>query len=138
MFKITVGPKGTTPTRGSEESAGYDIRSAVDLKITPGKQVAISTQIHMQIPIGWVGFIKSRSGLALKHCIEVKAGVIDSDYRGEVKVLLYNYGESAFSVKKGDKIAQLVIIPCMITQPMKIGVLNRTGRGSGGFGSTGK
>jgi len=137
-LQVLVNEGGTLPTKGTPGSAGYDLRSAVDFKIAPGKQLLISTELQMIIPLGYVGFIKSRSGLGLKSSIEAKIGVIDSDYRGEVKVLLYNYGDSTFTGKKGDKIAQLVVLQCMTSQPVSVVSLSSTVRGAGGFGSTGK
>lgn len=138
MFKVVLGDGGQLPTRGSEESAGYDLRCAVDVKISPGRQVLVSTQVYAQIPIGWVGLIKPRSGLGLRKMVETKIGVIDSDYRGEIKVLLYNYGTETFTSKKGNKIAQMIIVPCMITHPIETNLISNTQRGAGGFGSTGK
>jgi dUTP pyrophosphatase len=82
--------------------------------------------------------VAPRSGLAVKHCIQVGAGVIDPDYTGEIKVVLFNHGPSDFEIKKGDRIAQLVLEKCMTPLIKEISVVEETERGSGGFGSTGK
>lgn len=118
--------------------AGYDIASDVDAWVPPGSQLAIGTGARMQIPDGYCGILKSRSGLAAKENIHVAAGVIDSSYRGEILVLLRNEGHSAFTVRIGDRIAQMVIVP-VFTGPLRVMVrLPGTERGEDGFGSTGR
>ena len=127
------------PTKGSSGAAGYDIYADQDIQMGPETSGLISTGFAVSIPRGYVGIIKSRSGLAVAG-IEVGAGVIDSDYRGEVKVLLRNLSFSAeFKAKRGDRIAQLLVVaiaPHLIVQ--KKDKLEPSERGSGGFGSTGK
>ena len=137
-MQVKLSSGAISPTRGTVESAGYDLRALTDFKIPSDEQLLVSTGVRMKIPIGWVGLIKDRSSMAFKHKICTKAGVIDSDYRGEIKVLLHNYGEKSYSAKAGDKIAQMVILQCLITTPKIVDNLDETERGSGGFGSTGK
>ncbi len=129
---------GHTPIKGTAGSAGYDIHSSVDTVVAPGEHKAISTDVYTEFPGDTVCFIKPRSGLAFKFAIDVLAGVVDSDYRGEIKVILINHGSSPFHVKSGDRIAQLVFLGLT---PHGTNVVEPTvhagARGDGGFGSTG-
>ena len=93
------------PTKGSIDSAGYDLYSAEEMEVLPWKRRVVGTQIAIKVPKGTYGSIAPRSGLAAKHGIDVGAGVIDADYRGEVKILLINHSNVKFEVKKGDRIA---------------------------------
>ena len=97
----------------------------------------VGTGIALSIPDGLYGRVAPRSGLAVKHCINVGAGVIDPDYTGEVKVVLFNHGTEDFEIKKGDRIAQLILEKCETPMIKEIGLLEETLRGDGGFGSTG-
>lgn len=124
-------------TKGSEFSAGYDIRSHEDIWVLRRSSVSVGTGLSISIPEGTVGIVKSRSGLSFKNNIEVGAGVIDSDYRGEVKVKLYNHGNEDFKVCKGDRIAQIIVFPVFNTDVLKVDNLDDTDRGSNGFGSSG-
>jgi dUTP pyrophosphatase len=128
----------TAPKRMNEFDAGYDISSADDYIIYPGPHhQAVSTKIAVAIPPGYYGRIAPRSGLAFKYGIDVLAGVIDSGYRNEIKVILVNHGDKNFTICTGDRIAQL-IIEKIITPPVEIvDELDSTERGMGGFGSTG-
>ena len=96
------------PSKGTDLFAGYDLSSLEDFTLNPTKRHMFKTGISIQIPEGWYGRIAPRSGLALKKGIDVLAGVIDSDYRGEIGIILYNSGDEPFNVKKGDSIAQLI------------------------------
>lgn len=120
---------------------GFDIKSSVDVEIPPKGRAAVSTGLHVSIPEGFVGLCKARSGTSFTYGIEVGAGVIDSDYRGEVKVNLYNNGDTTYKVNKGDRIAQLVIC-CIYMDTAKevdtVAELGETERGFKGFGSSGK
>jgi len=127
------------PTRGSDGAVGYDLYSTEDTVVP--RQVGralIGTGIALVLPPGVYGRVAPRSGLAVKYCINVGAGVIDPDYTGEVKVVLFNHGENDFEVKKGDRIAQLILERCE-TPPIGeiINLVKETERGSSGFGSTG-
>lgn len=129
------------PELGSSGSAGYDLRSNQDGYLGVGDRAVVPTGLAVQIPVGYAGFIQPRSGLAAKHGITVlnTPGLIDSDYRGELKVILYNASKyEYYEVKKGDKIAQLVIQKVETPGIFEVDELDATVRGEGGFGSTGK
>lgn len=127
------------PTKGSEHSAGYDLYSCCNSLIYPQERALVKTGIVLEIPEGYYGRIAPRSGLALKNGIDVMAGVIDSDYRGEIGVILYNTDKNVpFHIKIGDRIAQLIIEKYHTFDIEKVETLNPTQRNSGGFGSTGK
>lgn len=130
----------TIPSRGSEHAAGLDLHSADWGVLAPGERGLFSTGIAVAIPNGHVGYIRPRSGLALKHGIDVLGGVIDSDYRGNVGVILINHGSAHFEVEAGDRIAQLVIHPLTqfeVHEVALVSELAQSARGTGGFGSTG-
>lgn len=125
------------PVKGSEHAAGYDL-FAIEETVVPARgKILVSTGIAMAIPIGNYGRVAPRSGLAAKNFIDVGAGVIDADYRGEVKVLLFNFAETEFKVNAGDRIAQLIIEKYTRTEIEECDDLDATVRGDGGFGSTG-
>jgi dUTP pyrophosphatase len=127
------------PTRGSDGSVGYDLYSVVDTVVpSQAGNTIVGTGIALCIPLDCYGRIAPRSGLAAKHCIQVGAGVIDPDYTGEIKVVLFNHGTEDFEIKKGDRIAQLILERCETPIIKEIGLLDETLRGSDGFGSTGK
>ena len=132
-----LNPKAFLPSKGSEHAAGYDLYSIDTLTIPAHGKSLVSTGIAMQIPIGNYGRVAPRSGLAVKNFVDVGAGVIDADYRGEVKVLLFNFGEVDFQINHGDRIAQLIIEKYTRTDIEEVEDLNETERGEGGFGSTG-
>jgi dUTP pyrophosphatase len=129
------------PSPASPGSAGVDLRAAVEgeLVIRPGERLLVPTGVVLEIPPGWEGQVRPRSGLALRHGIGIlnAPGTIDSDYRGEVGVILVNLGESPFSLRRGDRIAQLVLSPVQAVEWEEAEELEESGRGSGGFGSTG-
>lgn len=118
--------------------AGFDIRAASGPVIHPGKKALVSTDLCMAIPDGYVGIIKSRSGLSVKADLEHGAGVIDSGYRGEVKVVLRNFGSEPYYVQPGERIAQMLILKLPEVEVCKVDTLDSTERGTGGFGHTGK
>ena len=131
------------PSYETAGAAGMDLRAAVPedrpLILPPGKRALAPTGLVLEIPDGFEGQIRPRSGLALKHgvtCLNTP-GTVDSDYRGEVKVILINLGEEDFTIRRGDRIAQLVIAPFARANWSEVGSLDETGRGAGGFGSTG-
>lgn len=126
------------PERSSAAAAGMDLYSSADVTIEKGKRACIPTDISVAIDMGYYGRIAPRSGLASKHGIDVLAGVVDADYRGPVGVLLINLGESDYQVKKGDRIAQMIITPYLAPEIIRSVELPETDRGSGGWGSTGK
>ncbi|MEW5706102.1 MAG: dUTP diphosphatase [Actinomycetota bacterium] len=128
------------PEYAHEGDAGCDLRSRIDQVIPPGERALIPTGICIAIPTGYAGFVQPRSGLALKHGISIvnTPGLIDSKYRGEIGVILINTDKSEpFVIKKGDKIAQLVIQKVETVEFAVVDELDETVRGTGGFGSTG-
>lgn len=125
-------PKRTNPT-----DAGLDIYCIEAVTLFSGQQAALPSGLAMAIPDGYVGLIWPRSGLAVKHGIDVLAGVVDSSYRGELKVSLINHGERPVEFRPGDRIAQILIQPVSIQQPIEVSTLDDTDRGVKGFGSSG-
>ena len=126
------------PTRGSDHSVGYDLYSSEDAMVpNQAGRAIVGTGITVVLPPGVYGRVAPRSGLAAKHCINVGAGVIDPDYTGEIKVILFNHGLKDFEIKKGDRIAQLILERCETPPIEEISIVEDTERGSGGFGSTG-
>ena len=126
------------PVRSTSDSAGYDLYSPVNGIILPGRQVLIKTGVKMIIPHGWCGQIWPRSGLAFENRIDKRAGLIDSDYRGEIGVILVNESEdTTFVFKEGDRIAQLVLVRHGSMTVEMVDSLEESERGEGGFGSTG-
>ncbi|NWV00128.1 DUT protein, partial [Upupa epops] len=103
-----LSENASAPSRGSARAAGYDLYSAYDCVIPPMEKAVVKTDIQIALPAGCYGRVAPRSGLAAKHFIDVGAGVIDEDYRGNVGVVLFNFGKEPFEVKKGDRIAQLI------------------------------
>ncbi|XP_065216003.1 deoxyuridine 5'-triphosphate nucleotidohydrolase-like [Planococcus citri] len=126
-----------TPTKGSDKAAGYDLKSAYDYCVPARGKELIKTDLQIELPSGCYGRIAPRSGLAWKNFIDVGAGVIDEDYRGNVGVLLFNHSDSDFLVKKGDRVAQLICERIFHPKLKEIQNLSETDRGAGGFGSTG-
>lgn len=127
------------PTRGSADAAGLDLYSWETVNIAPGKTIKIDTGISVELPKGTFGAIFARSGLATKHGLRPAncVGVVDADYRGPVIVALHNDSDETRAVTKGDRIAQLVVIPYVIPTIKEATELSDTERGEGGFGSTG-
>ena len=139
LYVYPLRPDATIPSRGSSGAAGYDLAAVDALTILPGGRAGVSTGISVRVPDGTYGRIAPRSGLALKHGIDVLAGVVDGDYRGEIVVILLNTGREPFDVVPGARIAQLVL-ETVATPPVVVVDtidLTETGRGDGGFGSTG-
>ena len=138
MLRICkLSENAITPSRSSDQAAGLDLYSTITTEIAPKEKALISTGIAIECPVGTYGRIAPRSGLAVKYFIDVGAGVIDSDYRGDVKVLLLNLGNSPFKVHKGDRIAQLIIERILIPEIEVVDVLRGSQRGENGFGSSG-
>ncbi|XP_015092717.2 deoxyuridine 5'-triphosphate nucleotidohydrolase, mitochondrial isoform X1 [Vicugna pacos] len=135
---VRLSEHATAPTKGSGRAAGYDLYSAYDYTVPPMEKALVKTDIQIALPSGCYGRVAPRSGLAAKHFIDVGAGVIDEDYRGNVGVVLFNFGKEKFEVKKGDRIAQLICERIFYPEIEEVQVLDDTERGSGGFGSTGK
>ena len=131
------------PAYETVNSAGMDLRAYLpdgELVIKPMQRALVPTGLFMEIPVGYEGQVRPRSGLAIKSGITVlnSPGTIDADYRGEVKVILINLSENDFVIKSGDRIAQLVIAKCEQMEVVEVETLSETERGAGGFGHTGK
>lgn len=129
------------PKRETTGAAGYDLRAVQGVDIAPGKIAEIKTGFAVDIPSDCVGIIFPRSGLAFKYSVLLaNVGIIDSDFRGEIKVLLQNVGKDTYYAVKGDRIAQLVILkmPELVSEISEVEELSETERGASGFGSTGK
>jgi dUTP pyrophosphatase len=142
-IKITLEEHAVgAPAYQSEHAAGMDLVAAVEhgIDIAPGEVVAVPTGLKVEIPVGYEGQVRPRSGLAARHAIGVPnaPGTIDADYRGEVKVLLVNLGRNPYRVERGDRIAQLVISPVVHAEIEVVATLTTTARGEGGFGHTGR
>ncbi|KAK3495940.1 dUTPase-like protein [Neurospora crassa] len=132
-----LSDKARLPTRGSAFAAGYDIYASKETTIPARGKGLVDTDISMAVPAGTYGRIAPRSGLAAKNFIDVGAGVIDADYRGQVKVLLFNHSDVDFVVNEGDRVAQLVLERIYNPEVVEVEQLEESVRGAGGFGSTG-
>lgn len=130
------------PSYASHGAAGADLRAAVSepMIIGPGARVSVPTGLILEIPIGWEGQVRPRSGLAIRHGLTVvnAPGTIDSDYRGELKILMVNLGAEPVTVERGDRVAQLVVAPAPQASFVATDTISGTSRGAGGFGSTGR
>ena len=127
------------PAYATEGAAGMDVVSAEDVTIAPGERHPVATGLSLAIPPGYEIQVRPRSGLAFRHGITIPntPGTIDSDYRGELKVLLINHGTLPFAIARGDRVAQLVLAPVVQAGWVEVEELDATERGDGGFGSTG-
>ena len=130
-------PDAKLPCYANSGDAGLDIYSVEDVEINPGERKMISTGISLAIPKGCVGLIWDKSGMAAKHGLKSMAGVIDTGFRGELKVVLHNLSEEKFSVEKGKKVAQMLIQPIHQKEVVEVSELDETQRGIGAWGSTG-
>lgn len=137
LFVKKITEFATLPTRGSKLAAGYDLYAAYDYVIKARGKDMIQTDLQIALPSGCYGRVAPRSGLAWKHSIDVGAGVIDQDYRGPLNVILFNFGDQDFEIKRGDRIAQLICEKIEQTDIEEVQDLDATERGSNGFGSTG-
>ena len=133
-----VDAGGSLPEYASAGAAGADLRASEAVEIAPGGRAAVPTGVRLQIPPGHVGLVWPRSGLAVRHGIDTLAGVIDSDYRGEVRVVLVNHGHEPFRIAPGDRVAQLLVQRVERAAFTAAAQIDDTDRGGGGFGSTGR
>lgn len=136
-IKIKLDDGAFMPTRAHETDAGLDIRSPKSVRIYGHDSAVIDTGVHVEIPVGYVGMLKSKSGLNVKHGI-TSEGVIDSGYTGSIRVKLYNNSSEIYSIERGDKITQLVILPILTPEIELVESLEETERGENGFGSSGR
>lgn len=141
IVRFTAGEGASAPEYRTEGSAGADLRARIPGSVTlgPGERAAVPTGLRIELPPGYEAQVRPRSGLALEKgltCLN-SPGTIDSDYRGEIKVILVNHGREAATILDGDRIAQLVVAPVARARFEAAAVLGASGRGAGGFGSTG-
>jgi len=138
MIKFKLNdPAAIMPTRGTDSSAGFDLYSTKSFDLRPNVRHSYPIGVSCAIPDGWCGMIYPRSGLAVKQGLDKLAGLIDSDYRGDIHAVLYNSGDEVIEIKAGDRIAQMVVVPYM-GDAVLVDDLDDTDRGDGGFGSTGR
>ena len=141
LLRLPHGADLPLPAYETAGAAGLDLRAAITAPLTlaPGERALIPTGLAMQLPGGFEGQVRPRSGLALRHGVTVlnAPGTVDSDYRGEVSVVLINHGQEPFSIQRCDRIAQFVIAPVTQAERLEVSTLDATARGAGGYGSTG-
>lgn len=125
------------PEKAHNVDAGFDLRTPIDITVEGVNHAIIDTGVHIEIPEGYVGMLKSKSGLNVKYNL-VGEGVIDAGYTGSIRVKLYNHGRESYKFRKGDKITQIVILPIPDVKMILVDKLAETERGDNGFGSTGK
>ena len=142
IYVKKLNPRATLPTYGSAEAAGADLYACLEAPVTvePGETVWIPTGIALEVPKGCAGLVYARSGLGAKRGLAPanKVGVVDSDYRGEIRVVLLNHGKTPQTIEPGERVAQFLITPVLTPEYAEAEELTDTGRGTGGFGSTGK
>lgn len=144
MVSVKVCPmpgcEDLMPKKAHFDDAAFDLRSRVDMVLPVRKSVLVPAGFSLELPVGFEAQIRPRSGLALKHDLMLtnSPGTVDAGYRGEVGVIMYNGGTEEFEIKRGDRIAQMVIARLPEVELVRVDALSNSGRGSGGFGSTGK
>lgn len=136
-MKIKLDSMAWIPERAHDTDAGLDLKSPINITVPARGSAIIDTGVHIQLPPGTAGMLKSKSGLNVKHGI-TSEGVIDEGYTGSIVVKLYNHGEKPYQVKRGDKISQLVVVPVLLPTLVKVESLPESERGDNGFGSTGR
>ena len=134
---VKLSPNAKAPVRSSEQAAGFDLFAAEEAVVAPGSRFCVATDLQISVPRGSYGRIAPRSGLAAKCSLDVGAGVVDADFRGNFKVLLFNFGADHFSVNRGDRIAQLILEKIHLGGAVEVQSLDDTVRGACGFGSIG-
>lgn len=137
IFVQKMDPSAKLPKYAYEGDAGMDLFSFENMEVKAGERCLVSTGIKIAVPTGYAGLVWDKSGIATKHHITTIAGVIDSNYRGELKVALTNLGKESYNIKKGEKIAQMLIQPIVSGEIKEVEKLEDTERGESGFGSSG-
>ena len=141
IIRLPHGAQMDLPSYATEQAAGLDLMAALAEPVTlaPGQRAMIPTGIAIALPVGFEAQVRPRSGLAAKHGVTIlnSPGTIDADYRGEVGVILVNLGDAPFTVKRGERIAQIIVAPVAQASWREVTALSATARGAGGFGSTG-
>lgn len=135
-MKVMLNEDAFTPERKHPTDAGLDLKTPFDIVVAPHDRIFVDTGVHVELPANTVGMIKSRSGLNKNYGVQCE-GVIDENYRGSIGVVLYNHSKYNLTFKRGDRIAQFVILPCVYENVELVDKLGDTDRGEGGFGSTG-
>ena len=140
ILRLPHGAGLALPAYETDHAAGLDLRAAEDAILPPGGRALVATGFAIALPHGFEAQVRPRSGLAAKHGVTVlnAPGTIDADYRGEIKVILINHGDQAFAIKRGDRIAQMIVAPVAQIRLSEQASLPDTARGAGGFGSTGR
>ncbi len=140
ILRLPHGEGLALPAYESEHAAGMDLRAAEDVILPPGGRALVATGFAIALPPGFEAQVRPRSGLAARHGVTVlnAPGTIDADYRGEIKVILINHGDEAFAVRRGDRIAQMIVAQVTQIRLSEEASLSGTARGAGGFGSTGR
>jgi dUTP pyrophosphatase len=134
---LKLHPAAKLPARGSADAAGLDLFAIEEVRLEAGARAMVRTGLSLAIPRGFYGRIAPRSGLAVRHGLDVLAGVIDSDYRGEIMCALVNHGREALTLEAGQRVAQLIVEAIITPEAAWVESLDETARGEGGFGSTG-
>jgi dUTP pyrophosphatase len=137
---LKLDPGLPTPHHAHDGDGGVDLYARIDRRLGPGERDLIPTGVAVAVPVGYAALVVPRSGLAVKHGLGVvnSPGLVDSGYRGEVQVILINHGSKAVDVERGERIAQLVVVPVAVQDWVEVEDLSDSGRGEGGFGSTGR
>ena len=138
-FKMASGCSDLAPAKAHPDDAAYDLKARTDVELAVGKSTLVPTGLFLELPVGFEAQVRPRSGLALKHNLSLtnSPGTIDAGYRGEVGVIMFNPGPAVFQVRRGDRIAQMVIAELTAVELVPAEELSETQRGAGGFGSTG-
>ena len=138
-FKMASGCSDLAPAKAHPDDAAYDLKARTDIELAVGKSTLVPTGLFLELPVGFEAQVRPRSGLALKHNLSLtnSPGTIDAGYRGEVGVIMFNPGPAVFQVRRGDRIAQMVIAELAAEELVPAEELSETQRGAGGFGSTG-
>ena len=138
-FKMASGCSDLAPAKAHPDDAAYDLKARTDVELAVGKSTLVPTGLFLELPVGFEAQVRPRSGLALKHNLSLtnSPGTIDAGYRGEVGVIMFNPGPAVFQVRRGDRIAQMVIAELAAVELVPAVELSETQRGAGGFGSTG-
>ena len=138
-FKMASGCFDLAPAKAHPDDAAYDLKARTDIELAVGKSTLVPTGLFLELPVGFEAQVRPRSGLALKHNLSLtnSPGTIDAGYRGEVGVIMFNPGPAVFQVRRGDRIAQMVIAELAAVELVPAEELSETQRGAGGFGSTG-
>ena len=138
-FKMASGCSDLAPAKAHPDDAAYDLKARTDVELAVGKSTLVPTGLFLELPVGFEAQVRPRSGLALKHNLSLtnSPGTIDAGYRGEVGVIMFNHGPAVFQVRRGDRIAQMVIAELAAVELVPAEELSETQRGAGGFGSTG-